>query len=191
VPGVCTSSGKAVVDGAARLTYAQFFARCDRVALQAPGKKSCYGGRDAALAQPAGRGAVDRLSPARAVVAANWGDVQGDAAGVPHAFVLRAGKTMTGTLRDIPVGQRLAAVLDMLLTDSEGATLPHDAFVFGDDVGGPIASIKTAWRTACEKAGVVDLHFHDLRREFACQLLESRAELHNVRDFLVASVHRK
>jgi hypothetical protein len=30
----------------------------------------------------------------------------------------------------------------------------------------------------------VDLHFHDLRREFACRLLESRAELHDVRDFL-------
>jgi len=26
--------------------------------------------------------------------------------------------------------------------------------------------------------------FHDLRREFACRLLESRAELHDVRDFL-------
>jgi hypothetical protein len=30
----------------------------------------------------------------------------------------------------------------------------------------------------------VDVHFHDLRREFACRLLESRAELHDVRDFL-------
>ena len=30
----------------------------------------------------------------------------------------------------------------------------------------------------------MDLHFHDLRREFACRLLESRAELHGVRDFL-------
>ena len=36
----------------------------------------------------------------------------------------------------------------------------------------------------CEQAGIVDLHFHDLRREFACRLLESRAELHDVRDFL-------
>ena len=52
------------------------------------------------------------------------------------------------------------------------------------EVGGPIASIKTTWRTACEKAGVMDLHFHDLGREFACRLLESRAELHDVRDFL-------
>ena len=30
----------------------------------------------------------------------------------------------------------------------------------------------------------MDLHFHDLRCEFACRLLESRAELHDVRDFL-------
>jgi integrase len=56
--------------------------------------------------------------------------------------------------------------------------------VFGDEVGGAIASIKTTWRTACEKAGVVGLHFHDLRREFACRLLEWRAERHDVRDFL-------
>jgi len=37
---------------------------------------------------------------------------------------------------------------------------------------------------ACAEAGVKNLHFHDLRREFACRLLESRAELHDVRDFL-------
>jgi integrase len=113
-----------------------------------------------------------------------WRDVQCDAAGRARALVLRAGKTKTGTWRVVPVGQRLAAVLEMLRTDPEGEVLPPDAYVFGDEVGGPIASIKTTWRTACEKAGVVGLHFHDLRREFACRLLESRAELHDVRDFL-------
>jgi hypothetical protein len=61
----------------------------------------------------------------------------------PHLRgLLVAALSTGGRLRDIPVGQRLAAGLDMLLTDSEGATLPHDAFVFGDDAGGPIASIK-------------------------------------------------
>lgn len=30
----------------------------------------------------------------------------------------------------------------------------------------------------------IDLHVHDLRREFACALLESSADLHDVRDFL-------
>jgi len=113
-----------------------------------------------------------------------WRDVQCDAAGRARAPVLRAGKTKTGTLRVVPVGQRLAAVLEMLRTDPEGEVLPPDAYAFGDEVGGPICSIKTTWRTACEKAGVVGLHFHDLRREFACRLLESRAELHDVRDFL-------
>jgi integrase len=34
------------------------------------------------------------------------------------------------------------------------------------------------------RAGIRDLHFHDLRREFACRLLESSADLHDVRDFL-------
>lgn len=46
------------------------------------------------------------------------------------------------------------------------------------------SEIATTWHTACREAGIVDLRFHDLRREFACRLLESRAELHDVRDFL-------
>ncbi len=50
-------------------------------------------------------------------------------------------------------------------------------------VGERIGSIKTAWRNTCRRAGIGDLHFHDLRREFACQLLESAADLHDVRDF--------
>ena len=36
----------------------------------------------------------------------------------------------------------------------------------------------------CLRAGSVGLRFHDLRREFACRLLESSADLHDVRDFL-------
>lgn len=38
---------------------------------------------------------------------------------------------------------------------------------------------------ACRAAlRAIDLHVHDLRREFACRLLESAADLHDVRDFL-------
>lgn len=73
-------------------------------------------------------------------------------------------------------------------------------------MGERVASIKRAWATAVLKSRgqvptyvpetnnlsaesrrqlrAIDLHFHDLRREFACQLLESSADLHDVRDFL-------
>ena len=113
-----------------------------------------------------------------------WQDVRVDNGGRYRALILRAGKTKTGTTRVVPVAQRLAAVLEMLRSDPEGNDLPPEAFVFGDEIGESISSVKTAWQLTCEQAGIVDLHFHDLRREFACRLLESRAELHDVRDFL-------
>jgi site-specific recombinase XerD len=37
---------------------------------------------------------------------------------------------------------------------------------------------------ACEKAGVVDLHFHDLRHEAGSRLLEAGFQLHQVREML-------
>ena len=75
-------------------------------------------------------------------------------------------------------------MLEMRRTDADGEPFGPDAYVFGNEVGERIAWISWEWRRACAKAGLVDLHFHDLRREFACRLLESRAELHDVRDFL-------
>ena len=41
-----------------------------------------------------------------------------------------------------------------------------------------------AWRLTCQRARIRGLHFHDLRREFGCQLLEAGASLHLVRDYL-------
>jgi integrase len=72
----------------------------------------------------------------------------------------------------------------MRRTDPTGQPSPPDAYVFGNGVGERLTSIKTAWRNTCRRAGTEDLHFHDLRREFACRLLESSADLHDVRDFL-------
>ena len=56
--------------------------------------------------------------------------------------------------------------------------------MFGDECGEQVASSKTAWNATCRRAQIVGLRFHDLRREFACRLLESGAEQHDVRDFL-------
>ena len=48
----------------------------------------------------------------------------------------------------------------------------------------PVDSIRESWERTCAAATIAGLHFHDLRREFACRLLESSADLHDVRDFL-------
>lgn len=39
---------------------------------------------------------------------------------------------------------------------------------------------NTWWNVARRKAGIDDLHFHDLRHEFGSQLLEAGGELHEV-----------
>lgn len=44
--------------------------------------------------------------------------------------------------------------------------------------------IESAWHKVCAKTGITDLRFHDLRHTFASRLLEARASLQEVRDFL-------
>ena len=113
-----------------------------------------------------------------------WSQIQRDQQGEAQLIVLPASKTKTHDLRVIPVSSDLRAVLEMRRTDPTGQPLPPDAYVFGNAVGEPLTDIKTAWRNTCRRAGIHDLHFHDLRREFACRLLESSASLHDVREFL-------
>jgi integrase len=47
-----------------------------------------------------------------------------------------------------------------------------------------IQQVKRRHPSACARAGIAHLNFHDLRREFASRLLESGASEHDVRDFL-------
>jgi integrase len=102
-------------------------------------------------------------------------------------ILLPASKTKTHEPRIIPVSLVLRAELEMRRTDPKGVALPPAAFVFGNEVGQRVGSVKTAWRNTCRRAGISELHFHDLRREFACGLLEGRrgrADLSVVREFL-------
>jgi len=113
-----------------------------------------------------------------------WSQIQRDDAGAARWLLLPADLTKTNEARMLPIGWRLRAELEMRRTDPEGKDHEPDAHVFGNEVGEPIASIKTAWRATCRRAGIRGLHFHDLRREFGSRLLESGAAQHDVRDFL-------
>jgi integrase len=113
-----------------------------------------------------------------------WRHIRHDEQGQPKWIVLDADRTKTNRSRTIPIGPRLRAELEMRRPDPDGETFGSDAYVFGNEIGEPIASIKTAWRATCRRANVRGLHFHDLRREFGSRLLESGADQHDVREFL-------
>ncbi len=58
-------------------------------------------------------------------------------------------------------------------------------YVFANpDTSKPYADVKRAFGTACKKAGIVGLRFHDLRHTFATRLVANGVDLITVRDLL-------
>ncbi len=134
-----------------------------------------------------------------------WWQITTDRQG-RHWLTLTAEKTKDGDLRVIPVGTRLLAELSMRRHGPDGAQHGSDAFVFGNECGEQVAFPKLAWAVTVLRAHghdvtwasggkklspesraaykKINLHFHDLRREFASRLRESGAPDHDVRDFL-------
>ena len=67
-------------------------------------------------------------------------------------LALPAGKTKTSKAREVPVGSRLGAVLDMRRHAPDGRLLGPEAYVFGNAVGERVGCVKKAWQTAVLKA---------------------------------------
>jgi site-specific recombinase XerD len=123
-------------------------------------------------------------------------------------IVLRAATTKSLKSRVIPISTaRLHAVLEWLRLDVEGDKKSNDALVFSDETGQPLGRFRTAWVTAVLKAhGItpewksynwtaltpacqqhfrrINLHWHDLRHEYASRLVENGVPLAQVRDLL-------
>ena len=87
-----------------------------------------------------------------------WDQVRGD-------LFLPAGKTKAKKPRRVPISSVLRAVLDARRFDPSGEPLPPFAYVFGDELGRRRRSIRGAWVALCKRAHLIDLNFHDLRRE--------------------------
>jgi integrase len=99
-------------------------------------------------------------------------------------IVLPASLTKMSQSRAVPITPRLDAILRMRQHDPAGKAHAPEKFVFGDELGRPVASIKTSWGTAVRKACIADLRFHDLRREAASTLVERGLPLHYVSKLL-------
>ncbi len=123
-------------------------------------------------------------------------------------ITLRGDTTKSRKTRLVPFSTaRLRAVLEWLRLDAEGKKKPDDAVVFADEIGDPLGSFRTSWVTTVLKAhGIkpewkaygwtaltpecaeqfrrIDLHWHDLRHEYASRLVENGVPLAQVRDLL-------
>ena len=92
--------------------------------------------------------------------------------------------TKTAEARDVPMSQRFKAVLRRRQHAPDGSEQPTHAFVFGNEDGGQVRSIREVWTKTCDVGRVSSLHFHDLRREAASRLRESGAPDHVVAAWL-------
>ena len=115
------------------------------------------------------------------LLALRWRHVRWDA----DVLLLPAEITKTAEARDVPMTQKLKAVLELRKHAPDGSELGPEAFVFGNEVGEPVGDIRDVWAETCRAAKIAGLHFHDLRREFASRLRETPGiSDHHVRDWL-------
>ena len=56
--------------------------------------------------------------------------------------------------------------------------------VFSSSSGGRIVDVRTGFLNACKRAGLTDLHFHDLRHTFASQFVMAGGDLYILKEIL-------
>jgi integrase len=138
------------------------------------------------------------------MLALQFGDIDEN----QQLIVIRGETTKSKKTRVVPISTaRLKAVLEWLRLDADDEKKSAEALVFSDEIGEPIGRFRTAWVTAVLKAhGVkpewksynwtaltptcqqafkrINLHWHDLRHEYASRLVERGVPLAQVRDLL-------
>src|SRR5215813_605798 len=104
-------------------------------------------------------------------------------------FIRLEGKdTKTGEGRAVPISSVLSEVLgDIRKETPEGKITPIDGQVFTWKGKPMTEGWKTAFKTACRKASLTDLHFHDLRHTFVTQKVR---EGHDYKRIMAITGHK-
>ena len=120
------------------------------------------------------------------IVAVNSGMRLGEILGLRWSQVdfasarIRVERTKSGRIRFIDMNEVLIKEF-MRLREGRGKS----ELVFTSPITGkPYVDAGSAWPTACRKAGIKGLRFHDLRHTFATRLVEHGADLITVKELL-------
>jgi integrase len=95
------------------------------------------------------------------VLSLQWKDVNLER----KEILVEAIKAKTRTARIVPISTRLRAVLEMRRLAHAGKEFGPEAYVFGNEVGEKIESIRETWEAARNAAGLSGLQLRDLRHE--------------------------
>jgi integrase len=96
---------------------------------------------------------------------------------------LESQHTKAGKRRTVPINAVARnAILNRARFRAEHC--PDAPWVFCDAKGTRIASVQRSFGTACERAGIMDFRFHDLRHTCAAWLVQAGVPLTEVRDVL-------
>lgn len=96
--------------------------------------------------------------------------------------VLHVCKSKNGEGRDVPLNNTAHHLLGGLI---EQARRNDDEYIFTNPkTRTRLTTIKTAWGTACEKAGITNLRFHDLRHTFGTRAIDNGAPLSAVQKIM-------
>jgi integrase len=120
------------------------------------------------------------------IVALNTGMRHGEILGLSwdqidfKRMTLTVEKTKSGRPRTIPLNPPLLRELERLRSQDG-----HGPYVFTNpDTGRPLRSLKTSFKAACRRAGILALRFHDLRHTFGSRLVEKGVDIETVRSLL-------
>ncbi|MDP6924067.1 MAG: site-specific integrase, partial [Candidatus Scalindua sp.] len=86
--------------------------------------------------------------------------------------------TKNGERREIPINQTLRDCLQSIVIKM------NSPFVFNDSNGQRFGDVKKSFKSACQKAGISDFRFHDLRHTFASHLVMAGVDLVTVKNLL-------
>ena len=81
--------------------------------------------------------------------------------------------TKNGSKRNVPLSSKAITLLRSLPHDISGYVFPLT-----------VASLRGLWNGACRRAGITDLHFHDLRHEATSRFFEKELNVMEVATIL-------